>query len=83
MDKADTRPYQTRLPEFRAELIKLCKKYRIEILATIAPMPSAIVAQLRYIDMNDVQMLARYGLTDAPKKEENKDSNEPPSLLTN
>ena len=73
----DDRPMNVRAPEFKEELIKLCKKYRIEIIPTMASTPGAIIAQLRFVDVNNQEELKKYGL-------EMKDNNDnSSSLLTN
>ena len=78
MDKKDTRPYEVRLKEFQDALTKICRVYRIEILPTIGSTPQAIIAQMRFIDMNDPEVMKRYGLKEiAETAPENKTNTNP------
>lgn len=65
-DTKDTRPYETRLAEFRTNLTKLCKLYRIEILPKLTSTPNALLAQILFLDMNNKELLKKYGLEELP-----------------
>lgn len=73
----DDRTFEERLEHLRKGLEELCKYDRIEVLPVIASTPQAIVAQIRFIDLNNKEVLKRYGLepiedkaVDAPVEED-------------
>lgn len=63
----DNRTFNEKLPEFRNQLIALCKKYKIEIVSVLATSPSSIVSQMHFIDASDPKELAKYGLVPIEK----------------
>ena len=75
----DKKSYEKRLTEFQEELHKLCAKYDIEIIATLAQAPAAIIAQIRLIDMTDDELIKRYGLERVKTPEKQKNSSLNPS----
>lgn len=61
-ENIDKRPYEERLADIQDALKKLCLLYRIEILPTLGTTVNALVAQLRFLDMNNPEIMKKYGL---------------------
>jgi hypothetical protein len=56
----------------RTDLVNLCKKYRIEITASLIPTPSALQAVVIFADLDNPAILQKYGLTPLEDEEEEK-----------
>lgn len=67
---ADARPYEERLDDLRKELVVLCTKYEIEIIASLLPLPTAIQAVIKFIDLRNPELLEKYGLKAIKQNEE-------------
>jgi len=70
VDNIKNKPYEERLTYFQQKFGELMKETDIEAIPTLHPGISAIVAQITLIDIQNPEMLKKYGL----KKREPVDS---------
>jgi len=58
----DSGSFEERSKKFQEELVKLCKVYGIEIFPVLATTPNALIAQIRFLDLTNEEVLKKYGL---------------------
>lgn len=63
----DKRSFEERLTDLQKELVEICKKYDIEITAALRSTPQSIIATIIFLDLNNDDILKKYGLTRTAK----------------